>query len=294
VSGQMVREGFLKAYYANPAKAAEQTIKFYDTNTASMNALSQQAVAEGAEFIVGPLTKENVQQLIGTTPPKLPILALNYTEGPLPTHFYEFGLRPEDESAQMAKKARQAGYSKALIIAPQNAWGNRIAPNFASSWQTLGGNVKDTFYFTPQSALNQEVARLLTARKGQADFDVIFLFAQPTASRKIVPLLRQHLLNPNTPIYASASVYSGNPNSIKDKNLNGIIICDIPWRKNTGQSARLFAVGKDAYLLSKNMPQLVQLPHFAIYGNTGALSLTSQQQVHRSLPCRAFANGLLS
>lgn len=307
-SGQRVREGFLNAYYANLPNISQQTIKFYDTTqTPNASVLYQQAVNAGADFIVGPLTKNDVQQLSASTTFTVPTLALNYTEirfGSLSANFYEFGLLPEDETGQTAKKARESGLARAIIIAPPSAWGRRLVSAFTSQWQNLGGSIQDTWFYGARSSFNENVAHLLhidpkhdkqLTREGSSkeilkqqrrqDFDVIFLFAQPADARLIVPLLRYYYAN-DIPIYATSTVYAGKNRPQRDVDLGGVIVCDIPQSET--ESDKLTAVGKDAYLLSQRLQRLIAAPSFPIYASTGALSLSTKHQIHRRLPCHAI------
>lgn len=314
-SGQKVRAGLINAYYRNLPKIGAQNVKFYDTtqDAGNLDTLYQQARNEGADFIIGPLTKEEVKRMKRYTSFDALTLALNYTEGydrSLPTHFYEFGLLPEDEVNQMAAEAREAGLSEAILIAPKNAWGERLSAALSKRWQASGGVIKDTWHYALRSNFNEEVARLLKVdikadtalmrennhkttleEQRRQDFDVIFLFSQPKEARVIVPLLRYYYAN-SIPIYASASVYYRKMVVTNDADLKGVIVCDIPWgndhTQETAPSNRLYAVGKDAYLLSQTLPRLAQLPHFPLYGKTGALTLGVNHQIHRRLPCRAI------
>lgn len=321
-AGQMVREGFLNAYYAQSSQFGKQNISFYDTATKSnTRSLYQQALNNGADIILGPLTKDHVQQLSSSGSFPTPVIALNYTTlrfGSLPTNFFEFGLLPEDEVIQIANRASEDGLSRALMIAPQTSWGQRLTAIFTTRWKANGGRIQDTYYYPVNADFNQSIASLLRinpetdkklAQEGQSkdvleqqrrhDFDVIFLFTQPREARIIVPLLRYYYVA-NVPIFATSAVYSGNPNQLKDVDLNGVTICDTPWSMhaakqplNTIQTDRLYAVGKDAYLLSLNLNRLIALPHFPLYGATGALTLSSNHQIHRRLPCRTFKHGLI-
>lgn len=318
-SGKTLREGFLNAYFSHLNQAEVENVKFYDTaKSKNIASLYQQAVAEGAEVVIGPLLKENVYQLSNTSSFSTPILALNYsdaTQTKLPSNFYEFGLLPEDEALQIALHARQAGLAHAIVIAPENTWGKRLVAAFSTNWKANGGNIEDAWYFSPRSNFNQEVAHLLNInlhldkelmqngndkhlleQQRRQDFDVIFLFSKPQDARVIVPLLRYYYAG-TTPIYAVSSAYSQSP-SKNDTDLNGVIICDIPWNirmqptgKNDIQLDRLYAVGQDAYALSRSLSRLAHLPNFPIYGKTGALMLSSQQQIHRRLPCVTIQHG---
>lgn len=307
-SGQTIREGFLNAYYNNTEKG-KQRIKFYDTNsTRNLPALYTQALNEGADFVVGPLSKNNVQQLQNSNAIAVPTLALNYTNGLSHSNFYEFGLLPEDEVTQIATQAHKAGQSHAIVIAPQNAWGHRLVASFSSRWQANGGNIQDVWYYSSASTFNQELAQVLRvppqdtknkevpAKPRREDFDVVFLFAQPQEARAIVPLLRYNYVT-NIPIYATSSVYAGRPSRTNDVDLNGVIVCDIPWSSTVNDGAassdRLYAVGQDAYRLSQSLPRLTKLSNFPLYGSTGALTLSAAHQIHRRLPCTMVRNGSL-
>ena len=309
-SGQAVRDGFMSAYYGSTTQS-QQTISFFDTNqNPNIIALYQKAIKEGADSIVGPLTKENVQQLLSTGKFSTPTLALNYTDvwfGSLPTHFYEFGLSPIDEVKQLAEKSWQTGHKRALLIAPQDAWGQRVAKPLITNWQSLGGSIADTLYFNDQTDLNKGIAGLLHANPNgknsitsrRQDFDIILLLAPPQTARQIVPLLKFYYAA-NVPIYATSVVYSGTPSPQKDSDLNGVTFADIPWTlqmantptvSNDSRFNRLYALGRDAFLLSNQFNRLNLLPNFPMYGATGALTLTSQQQIYRRLAWVQMHNG---
>ncbi|MCE3239284.1 MAG: lpoA [Gammaproteobacteria bacterium] len=315
--GQIVRDGFLNAYYESSLRN-QQTVSFYDTSENPTAALYQEASNQGADIIIGPLTKDNVQKLLKQTTFPIPVIALNYTDGSLPTHFYEFGLSPIDEAQQIADRAWQSGHSRALIIAPQNEWGQRITKPLIARWQALNGKVSDTYFFMPTSNLSEGIASLLQVdqkedrhkmaenndkayleQQRRQDFDVIFMIAQPQTAREIVPLLKYYYAD-NIPIYASSSIYSGIPDPQKDSDLNGVYFCDIPWTlknatnplsKGDASHNRLYAVGLDAYLLSNNLPRLTNLPHFPLYAATGALSLSPNNKIYRRLPWTQMHDG---
>jgi len=126
------------------------------------------------------------------------------------------------------------------------------------------------------------------------DFDVIFLLAPPASARQIMPLLRYYYAD-NIPVYSTSVIYSGVPSPEKDSDLNGIIFCDTPWslqQNASGVSAnRLYAVGQDAYALGNQLTRMRALPNFPLYGATGAITLTPQQQFYRRLPWATMHDG---
>jgi outer membrane PBP1 activator LpoA protein len=313
--GKTVRSGFLSSYYANLSKThIHQAVSFYDTSLSpDIGTLYQKALSDGADFVVGPLTKDTVQALTRQSNFSMPTLALNYTDvgfGSLPTNLYEFGLSPTDEAQQLADKARQAGRSHALIITTQNEWGQRVTKELTTRWNSDGGSVQDVLYITPQTDLTKEVAALLhlqpkldhskkeindraSLEQGRRhDFDVIFLLIPPQTARQVVPLLRYYYVT-NVPVYATSIIYSGRPSPERDMDINGVMFVDIPWvlHSHGKNSNRLVAVGTDAYTISNEIPRLTTLPNFPIYGATGAMSLNSKHQIFRRLPWTTIRNG---
>lgn len=301
-----IKTGFLKAFYRGQVLNQNQRISFYNTTSSDqIKNLYQKVIDDGADFIVGPLSKEKVETLAITKGKAIPILALNYTPNRFQPYtsknLFEFGLLPEDEIEQIASRAQMAGKNQAFIIAPRNQFGRRIAKAFESAWEEKGGTIIKTWYFAQDINFNQVIPRLFDNQNNnqkEVDFDVIFLFAEPKEARLIVPLLRYYYTN-DISIYAASSIYSGKPDPSKDLDLNGITICDIPAHirtnlsKKKNLSSRLYAVGQDAYLLSQNLKRLVLLPHFPIYGRTGALMIAPSQKIHRRLPCATIQNGLV-
>lgn len=314
---QSVRAGILQAKQEDHA-GSSVTVRFYDTSgSTSIATTYQQAVQDGANFVIGPLTKEHVTQLLRSASISAPTLALNYTDARHPTNFYEIGLMPEDEIEQMIVAARKKGLSRALLIAPQSSFGTRLTKPLVSHWQAKGGQLIDTLYFSDNTNFQEAIPRLLhidTARdkalmqhsdrkksllenQRRQDFDVIFLVTKPQEARTIVPLLRYYYVN-DIDIYAPSSVYAI-PDPISDVDLNGVHVCDIPASMLSDHAPimpnhRLYAIGQDAYLISQSLNQLEQLSTFSLPGETGELSLNSKRQIQREITCGTMRNGYLS
>lgn len=114
-------------------------IKVYDTNAQPVDQLLQQAQNDGATLVVGPLLKNNVQQVAAAQTP-LNILALNEPDG-LQNHpnMCYFALSPEDEAQDAARHMWAQNKRMPLLLIPSNNYGNRVAVAFAEEWQKLGG-----------------------------------------------------------------------------------------------------------------------------------------------------------
>ncbi|ELM3658073.1 penicillin-binding protein activator [Edwardsiella piscicida] len=114
-------------------------IQVYDTSSQPLPALLSQAQQAGASLVVGPLLKNNVDQLNTLSTP-LNILALNQPEQVQnhPNICY-FALSPEDEARDAARHIWAQGKRTPLLLIPRSPLGDRVAKAFATEWQSLGG-----------------------------------------------------------------------------------------------------------------------------------------------------------
>ena len=137
-----IRDGFMTAYYQLPA-ATRPRLRVYDTAITSIADTMAQATATGAEFIVGPLTREEVVaagDLLTTRPP---ILALNFlpADRPTPERFFQFALSPEDDARAVARYISASGRRRGVVLTPEGDWGTRVAAAFDEELRAAGGYV---------------------------------------------------------------------------------------------------------------------------------------------------------
>jgi outer membrane PBP1 activator LpoA protein len=328
-SGQALREGFLSAYYSVGNNNSVEVTVIDTTNNRDFHALYQQAVAEGNELVIGPLTKENVSLLYDMGDLPVPTLALNYVNdyGAAPRNLYQFGLAAEDEARQAALVASYYGHGNALVIAPDSEWGNRVAQAFTAAWEELDGQVINRIAFGSDTSYSAEIKSALqitdselrarqlrqllgasiefTPRRRQ-DIDAVFLLAGPAQARALKPLLAFHYAGA-IPVFATSHVYTGTPNAEKDADLNGITFTEMPWllerehpawqgllefQPGMNRYIRLFGLGADAHRLYPRLPQLAVIPESTLAGNTGSLQMNSNGQVQRLLQVARFRRGL--
>jgi len=305
-----IAAGFL----ASQQRASHRpTVRIYDTTQASLSKIYRNALNEGADFVVGPLTKEEVLQLSKLSL-RTPVLALNYHPSIQTKDLVQFALAPEAEAEQLAEKAWQRGARHVGLIAPDNTWGKRNLSAFSARWQQLGGHILHTAYINASQEYAAAVARLLGISETQKrdekpsrrqDLDAIIMVATPDAARQLKPLLDFYYAE-DLPVYATSSIYGGRPDPTRDRDLNGIIFSDMPWllearrgahvrellRQQEGgpqsdQYNRLFAMGVDAYQLTQHWHWL----HTGHYpGATGNLSLRGNT-IARTLSFAKMKNG---
>ncbi len=274
-SAQAIRNGFFTAYYQYREKYQDApTITVYDTSKEGVNNAYQKAVKAGANFVVGPLTKSNLQKLIDDSNINVPTLALNtlpnLSSHAIPSDLYQFGLLPQDEAQQAASRAWQDGHSHALIIVPDSEWGKNVAQAFTQQWLALGGKVTTEINYQTNSKLSTDIKQALNVNQSQArsktiakiinadvkatprrrqDVDMIFLAASPQTARQIMPLLRFYYAG-RLPIYATSMIYSGVPKARTDRDLNGARFADMPLI--LGKQANFAKTRKDIVSLWPN------------------------------------------
>ena len=318
--GNAVRDGFMAAHQASMV-SHDISVRAYDTAAAEADLLYEQAVADGAEYVVGPLLKNDVAKVANLYHP-IPTVLLNDSDR-VSNNAYRFGLSPANEASQVAAKAYNNGLRRALIIAPSGAWGDEVVAGFLSQWQQNGAYLADKFSYNDSTDLNQALRTFLHVSEKEAtqkqfkavvgqevshvakrrqDFDMIFLLAYHSKARQIMPLLRYYFAS-DVPVFATSAVYAGSMNTMRDKDLDGIIFCDMPWvfnnqlaHKNWPEQwnsySRLYALGMDSYALATQLTQLSALPNRGISNNSGILYLNAAQQVGRELTWGKFKGGI--
>ncbi len=319
--GGAVKEGFMAGLHASHAPDSVN-VRLYNTDANNVESLYQQAVAEGADYIVGPLSKVNVTT-IATIDHPVPTLLLNEVGVRPNDRGYQFGLSPSNEARQVATKIRKSGFTRALVIGPAGEWGGEVISAFTRQWRADGGHIIDTLLYRSNDDLNVSMRDFLHVSASEVrqkqlkqligqnvesitsrrqDFDVIFLLAYPSKARQIMPLLKYYYAG-DVPVYATSEVYAGGVNVMKDKDLDGITFCDMPWvfAHQMGNKSwpeqfnsynRLYALGMESYALSTKLNQLLVFPSARVNGKRGVLSLTPSQQITRRLAWGQFKKGL--
>lgn len=261
--------------------------------------LYDKALRDEANFVVGPLTRDEVTQLtkVKQAFPTL-TLALNQPEAEvLLPNFHAFGLSAETEAEQLARYGRDAGYQSALIIANETTLSMRMSKVFHDAWVAEGGHILSKVSIKKTATLDELTALMAN----QPLSDMIVLAVDNETGRMVRPAI----LNA-TPIFGFSHLHSGIDHDPADSALRSVHFIDMPWllspnafdkpelRQSAqelppGQMQRWFALGVDAYNV---------LRHFAmqpnqtatIKGLTGQLTLQPNGNVVRQLALGQFTD----
>ena len=303
-------------------------LRIYDTGDPERTPgeLYQQAVADGAQRIIGPFNKDAVTRLVRTGALPVGTVSLNYLDPQAKPagNLYQFGLLPEDEASQAADRALAEGRRNAIVFAPASAWGRRLDRAFTERFEAGGGTVRGRgFYFANASDHAAKIKDILKLSEGELrkqrleevlgrevvsrptrrqDIDMVFLASSARNARQFKPQIDFYYAG-DLPLYATSHVYTGVPSPLQDQDLEGILFCDIPLvlddrlREQLGtklparQLPRFAALGADAYLLAMNLDYLNSIPGAALDGWTGVLSLRDGRRVFRTLEWARFKGG---
>ena len=253
-AAQAIQDGFMATYYNQKDDAHRPNIRVYDegSDPQQIRAIYEQAVADGAEFVVGPLNKDSVNALARSGDFSVPVLTLNYSENTETSigNFFQMSLSPEQEARQVAEHAWLDGHQKAAAIVPNTSWGDRVFAAFKERWEELGGevvelqtyNAKKSDYGMPiKKLLNidesekraRDVKNLINMKfeyepRRRKDVDMIFMAAFSRQGRLLRPQLRFHRAS-NIPVYATSHVYSGTFQPNMDRDMNDVKFSDMPW-----------------------------------------------------------------
>ena len=145
-----VRDGYLAGYYDETRRRPQ--LRFYDTAAAGgAGAALARAVADGADLVVGPLAREEVDAVFGGREPPLPVLALNRGEHLPPAGDASFSLSPEDEGVAAAEFLLERGARRVLVV----AGGEDVQQRAARRGLVTGGETQARRAAPPPTARNR-------------------------------------------------------------------------------------------------------------------------------------------
>lgn len=263
--------------YASQAMP-ESTIKLY-----------QQALKEGAKYIIGPLTKEEIE-VISHEPNQASTLMLNKTQikSSQPRQFF-YGLSTSDEIQQIIKIAQNLGMHKATVIASNTDFSQQTSQEFKDYWVASGGQLSLI------SADNNDIKKQMI----ESASEMIFIAEKSENARLI-----RTALPTNIPTFGLSEIFSGVSANADDAPLKGILFVDCPWmidRGNPkfsgyteaaadlppGEMQRWFALGADSYQILIALDRLTS-EGTTIDGLSGKISITANGEIRRSLDYVSF------
>ena len=135
IPSQTFLDGFMAAYYQlfEQSNTEPPNIRLHDTSNQTIQQAYENAIAEGAEMVIGGLRESEAQSLMQLPIMPVPTISLNRldrVDTQQPVNLVQFGNSPEDEMTQIADLAWRKGHRNAIVIAPDNNWGVQASTFF--------------------------------------------------------------------------------------------------------------------------------------------------------------------
>ena len=330
-AGMAIRDGLLSAFMENPGSTE---VHFFPTGDEPETAISAyfSALDAGAELIIGPLQKSSIEALIQLPGFATPILTLNdlppllVAPPGLSGQIFGLSLSQENEARSVAQHAGDQGFDRAVILAPESLWGERMAQAFQEEFlQENREIIAAVRYVETDNDHSPVIERFLKIDESKArkkrlentlqmplefeavrrnDIDMIFMAANATQAKLIRPQLKFYDAG-DIPVYATGRVYTGQPNPARNQDLNGVRFPITPWQLahthkkdipgldsiRRGALAPLYAVGYDAWKLLPWLEIMRRDPDFSFPGQSGKYRAGNNENLQRHATWAVFSQG---
>ncbi len=302
-----VRDGLLAGYYGERRTRPE--IQFYDTVGTAGGAVAAyaRAAAEGNDFVVGPLGRDEVSAVFNQSALSVPVLALNRGNVAPPAGNASFSLTPEDEAISAAEYLLSRNVRRVLVMSGGEAGMSRAVAAFRERFGERGGVVVDAMTVNDKAEGLLPALQAAVAKEG--GIDAVFLAVKASQARAAAPLLSAVGLNAK-PRVATSQLVSGTGKAEQDRVLDGIIFPSDAWSARgapglpaasmtgrnlptaRGAAARLFAFGHDAWLITAYLERLATGSDAQVQGATGDLRIDGFGNVMRTPAWSTFSGGV--
>lgn len=296
-----VRDGLLAGYYAEYRRRPQ--VEFIDTRGTPAGAIAayDKAVTAGADFVVGPLGRDEVDALFARDPLQVPLLALNRGKDTPPAGSAGFSLAPEDDGIMAAEYLLARERGNVLVIGSNDDNGRRATAAFRERFAERGGKVAASL------GVGDAPADIGAQLRQAGGVDAVFLAVKGSQARALAPQLALAGLGGATRVGTSQLV-SGTGKPEEDMALDGIVFPSEAWSTRgasglpaaselattlptaRGAAARLLAFGFDAWKISAYLEKLANSGG-GLAGATGTLHLDGFGNVLRTPAWSTFRAG---
>lgn len=299
-----VRDGLLSGYYAESRRRPE--IDFFDTagTPAGATAAYERAVTAGADYVIGPLGRDEVSALFARGQLSVPVLALNRpVDGRAPpAGSAGFSLAPEDDGIMAAEYLLARERRNVLVIGSGDDNGRRTIDAFRQRLTERGGSVAGVI------SVAEAPGDIGAQLRSHGTADAVFLAVRGGTVRPLAPQLALAGFA-SKPRVGTSQLLSGTGKAEDDILLDGIVFPSEAWATRgvsglpsaasvastlptaRGAASRLFAFGYDAWMISAYLEKLATGADGGLRGATGTLHLDGFGNVLRTPAWSTFSGG---
>lgn len=258
-----LRDGIVSAHQFSSDQFNPPSVRFYDVgeNPAYVRTVYENAIADGADAVIGPLRKQAVSAIVTLRDVNIPTVTLNTVDSSLSygsgsSSIIQFGLAPEDEARAAASRAIGLSLRNAVVLQADDSRGDREARAFQDTMFAYGGDVvhvavlpadeydyskqiKDALQITQSDARFRQLSNTIGSKlffepNIRPDVDVIFLAVSSEQARSVRPQL-DFFHAVDVPRLGTSRIASSDDDIKKNRDLNSIFYPEAPWvlRKST-------------------------------------------------------------
>lgn len=322
-AGKAVRDAFVASYLLS-RDDVDFDVAVYDVAGQPLGSVYEQVLVDGADVMIGPLTKESVAELNGLNP-EVPTLALNYLGDEIPAaNLLQLGLAIEDEADTLHDWLASDRRQRLLLLHNSEDWAIRARNTLSGQWQdqltiqtvedirTITESVGVAMHVAASQSRHEELEQIVGEKleflpRARGDVDAIVALVTRLEASALVPALKYHFAD-QVPVYATSQIVRG-ATSTQLRELNGFRISELPWftRDSTTHEqlelafdldgspfAALYALGVDAFRLAERTPLLLAGGESTtLLGSTGVLEIASDGRIQRHLARTRIRAGAL-
>jgi ABC-type branched-subunit amino acid transport system substrate-binding protein len=157
----------------------------------------QQAIDQGATFIVGPLFSQSVNIVAPmATEHHIGMLTFSNNKAVAKQGVYTFGFLPEQQVARMAEYAYLHNFQRVTLLAPNDSYGEKVKEALVEAYGQKGGTVAPVELYAPSPAnIDAAVSRMTAAYNNNTEdrkFQAIFIADGGNQLKNLIASMRKN------------------------------------------------------------------------------------------------------
>lgn len=161
---------------------------------------AEELIKDGATFIVGPLFAQAVTAMKPIVKAaNVPVISFSNNRNVAEPNIYTFGYLPEQQISRIAEYAYLHGFQRVGLLAPNDAYGQKVRDELSSNYSQKGGFVSPAELYAPSANnIDAAVTRMMAAYQNTADdrkFQAIFIADSGYSMKNIIKALHRNNLD---------------------------------------------------------------------------------------------------
>lgn len=188
------------------------TLAFYDTASSPQTAeqAARNAIAEGADLIVGPLFSESAK-VVGPVARAagVPVLAFSNDRSAAGDGVWILGLLPGQQVERVIRYAAANGFGRIGVLAPSNPYGFAVTAAARQSAARAGASITRVQSYTPGGSSLTETVQSFAAGSGETfPYDAVLVPEGGQSILNVAPLMAYYDIDPNQVKYLGTALWA--------------------------------------------------------------------------------------